>query len=89
MDYNRFSDACFIQQGACNVRGIARALVKAADAAAEDGEQPGKDLAVRLIVAQLAWLCGTDGIGGVNGIEYGDAIRQCKERASTQEQQAA
>ena len=89
MPYNRFHDALGIQEGACNVRGIARALVKAADAAQEDGVQPGKDLAVRLIVAQLAWLCGTDGIGGVNGIEYSDAISQCKERTAPQEVQAA
>ncbi len=67
------------------MRGIARALVKAADAAAEDGEQPGKDLAVRLIVAQLAWLCGTDGIGGVNGIDYGDAMKACREKAAVQQ----
>ena len=85
MTYNRFHDAVMIQEGACNVRGIARALVKAADAAQEDGVQPGKDIAVRLIVAQLAWLCGVDGIGGVNGIEYSDAIRQCKERAGLEQ----
>ena len=82
-------DALGIQEGACNVRGIARALVKAADASAEDGVQPGKDIVVRLIVAQLAWLCGADGIGGVNGLEYSDAIRQCKERAAPQEIQVA
>ena len=72
-----------IQEVARNVRGIARALVKAADAAAEDGVQPGKDLAVRLIMAQLAYLCGVDGIGGVNGIEYSDAICQCKREGWT------
>ena len=85
MTYNRFHDALGIQEGACNVRGIARTLVKAADAAAEDGVQPGKDLAVRLIMAQLAYLCGVDGIGGVNGIEYSDAIRQCREQAGLEQ----
>ena len=68
-DYNRFSDALGIWSGgACNISGIARSLVKAADAARADGVQPCEDLAVRAIVAQLAWLCKVDAIGGVGGV---------------------
>ena len=65
---NRFTDALQIWQGACNISGIARALVKAADAARADNVQPSADIAVRAIMAQLAYLCGVDGIGGVNGV---------------------
>ena len=75
---NRFSDALGIWSGgACNVSGIARALVKAADAAREDGVQPCEDLAVRAIAAQLASLCKVDVIGGVCGvIDIETALRE-------------
>ena len=75
---NRFSDALGIWSGgACNVSGIARSLVKAADAARADGVQPCEDLAVRAIVAQLAWLCKVDAIGGVGGVvDIESALRE-------------
>jgi len=56
MTRNRFYNAHFIQQGACNIRAIARELVKAADEASADGVQPSEDAAVRLIVHQLGYL---------------------------------
>jgi hypothetical protein len=56
MARNRFYNAHGIQQGACNIRAIARELVKAADEASADGVQPSEDAAVRLIVHQLAHL---------------------------------
>jgi hypothetical protein len=55
---NRWEDALAIQEGACNVRGIARSLVEAADSAAADGVNPGDCPAVALIVHQLAHLAG-------------------------------
>lgn len=75
---NRFQDAIDIwTHGASNVREVARTLVEAADAAAQDGVQPHKDLAVRAIVAQLAFLCKTDGIGGLTGVErVGERLEQ-------------
>ena len=77
-DYNRFSHAIDIWSGgACNVQGVARALVRAADAAQDDGVQPCEDLAVRAIVAQLAWLCKVDSIGGVCGVvDIESALKQ-------------
>lgn len=68
MTYNRFEDALLIWSGACNLSGIARALVKACDAAREDGIQQSEDLAIRAIVAQLAYLCKADILGGLAGI---------------------
>lgn len=56
----RYSDAYMIQQGACNPRGVARALVKACDEAAEDTQSTDGvrgDPAVRLILHQLNFLC--------------------------------
>jgi len=55
---NRHREALEIQEGACNVRAIARALVKAADEAGnEGGPNPREDAAVRLIAHQIAFLC--------------------------------
>jgi hypothetical protein len=56
MAANRFRDAWYVQQGACNIRGIARSLVEAADAAANEGGCQETDAAVRLIIHQLAFL---------------------------------
>jgi hypothetical protein len=69
--YNRFADAHNIWHGgACNIAGIARALVKAADAARVENVQPSEDLAVRAIVAQLASLCRVDNLGSVHGVPF-------------------
>jgi hypothetical protein len=59
----RFSDALFIQEGACNPSAIARALVRACDDAREDYRRaPGTDWrldpAIQLILHQLCFLCG-------------------------------
>lgn len=51
-------DAVEIQQGACNPRALARALVKAVDAACDTGgsAKAGESPAVRLIVHQLLFI---------------------------------
>jgi hypothetical protein len=57
---NRFSNALFIQEGACNPSGVVRTLVQAIDEArAEnpDTDSVSRDPAVMLIVHQLAWIC--------------------------------
>lgn len=82
MAYNRFEDALMIWQGACNVSGIARTLVKAVDAARVDNVQPSADMAVRAIVAQLAYLCGVDGIGGINGVQYVESALKAADDAN-------
>lgn len=77
MEYNRFREALSIQEGACNVRGIARALVQAADAAEGPASQ---DAAVRLIVHQLYHLC--NGWQIDNSLdEYGKLTKLCCEGA--------
>ena len=57
---SRFYAAEGIQGGACNISGIAHTLSSAAIAAREDGVQPDKDPAVRLIIHQLAFLARSD-----------------------------
>ena len=59
----RNSDALAIQQGACNPSGICHAIIKACQ---EIRDEPNSgtdrirnDPAVRLMVHQLAYLCGT------------------------------
>jgi hypothetical protein len=64
---NRYENALLIQKGgACNVSGIARTLVQAADDAMEAGFPSESDAAVRLIVHQLAHLC------RMHEIDHGD-----------------
>ena len=59
MSRNRFSDALFIQEGACNPSGITHALLSAIqELHAENADTPTicNDPAVRLIAHQLAWI---------------------------------
>jgi hypothetical protein len=56
----RHEDALGIQEGACNLRAIARSLVGAADEAAREGVGAEQDAAVRMIVHRLARLCRVD-----------------------------
>ena len=78
---NRHTNAALIQQGACNIRGIARSLVEAADAAGEEGIQPAEDPAVRLIIHQLAFLANVDEINSTLDT-YGALMKQCEEKAT-------
>lgn len=58
-EINRFDDALYIVQGACNPSGIALALHKACVEAMREGlgtKQVCEDAAVRLIAHQLAYL---------------------------------
>lgn len=80
---NRFQDALDIQAGACNISGIARALVAAADECRNSTPfvQPSEDPAVRLIVHQLAFLTGFSEIEGLYGQDpcYGRLRQECKD----------
>lgn len=84
----RHRDAIAIQAGACNIRGIARSLVAAADAAAEANQKDWQsnptqeeDPAVRLIVHQLAFLCKVDEIN--HELEtYDELIEECRSHES-------
>lgn len=78
--FNRFKQAVLIQKGACNIRAIARVLVKAADAAAEGGEgTQEKDAAVRLIIHQLAFLACASELDTENIVWY-RLIKECEEK---------
>ena len=76
---NRYTNALLIQEGACNIRGIARSLVEAADAAGEEGIQPSEDPAVRLIIHQLAFLANTHQIDSALGV-YENLWNECEQR---------
>ena len=74
---SRWLDALYIQ-GACNPRGIARALVKATDEVATEGDTNAvrADPAVRLMVHQLAYLAGMENYSW----GWDEAVRVCRER---------
>ncbi|GFO59060.1 hypothetical protein GMST_13850 [Geomonas silvestris] len=56
----RHKDALGIQEGAINVRAMARSLVGAAEEAASEGAGAEQDAAVRMIVHRLARVCRVD-----------------------------
>lgn len=82
----RHRDAIAIQQGACNPSGIALSI---AEACKEARSEPGhggtaaltSDPAIRLMVHQLAFICGvTSGANDmVNAPDYADCTRLCNE----------
>ena len=82
---NRFEEALFVQAGASNGRGVARALVKAYDeAATETGStfDSNHDPAVQMILHQLCHL------GGIftedsSRFVYNAAYRECVDRCQS------
>lgn len=81
---NRFANALYINAGACNPSGITRALEEAYDEIRADPHYKGTvaltgDPAVRLIIHQLAYICGmNDGSASDN---YNEAVKACVEKA--------
>lgn len=79
---NRFADALAIQQGASNPSGVARALVRAINACHGENVRTSEDPAVRLIVHQLAHLCGTWEINNAADA-YGQLIAECETKSAS------
>jgi len=81
----RHSDAIAIQDGACNPSGIAHSIIAAiAELRADPGTASTAaicgDSAVRLMVHQLAFICGvTNGIEDMaKGKPYSDCVAECR-----------
>lgn len=82
----RHEDALGIQEGACNLRAIAKSLVGAADEAVGEGVGAEQDAAVRMIVHRLARLCRVDLISyGYDAESLADTfvtlMKECTTRA--------
>lgn len=81
----RHNDALFIWAGACNPSGIARSIADACAAVIRENGDQRTDPAVRLMVAQLAYLVGVwDGIGEMKF----DTERMRSDCEATQQQEA-
>jgi hypothetical protein len=77
----RHKDALAIQQqGACNPSGIAVSIVDACRAVHQERGSPASDPAVRLMVHQLAFVCGvTSGFEPMaRGENYESCIKACE-----------
>ena len=75
----RFADALLIvDPGASNPSGIAYAIVEACREARAEGVGTKDDVAVRLMVTQLAWVCRADS----DTEEYGELMAECRRRAA-------
>jgi len=79
MRNNRYRDAVMIQQGACNPSGIAHAVIEACREAWDQELDACKDAAVRLMIHQLAWVCGVREID--NAAVYCALMNECKQKA--------
>lgn len=77
---NRFQDALAIQQGASNLSGVARSLVRAINQCRADNVDIRRDPAIRLIVHQMAFLCNVQEIDGTLDV-YGELTRACEAKA--------
>ena len=82
----RHLDALGIQEGACNLRAIAKSLVGAADEAAGEGVGVEQDAAVRIIVHRLARVCRMDLISYGYDVEtladtFGSLVQECKSKS--------
>ena len=77
MPRNRFQNALDIQGGACNPSGIALSIVDGCREARAAGKDACKDAAVRLMVHQLAFICGIAEIE--EGFEcYHNLTKECE-----------
>ena len=76
---SRHSDALAIAEGACNPGGMAHALLNACCECIDERITQRDDAAVRLIVSQLAYICGIwDGVGAWSREpDFFEASRQC------------
>jgi len=82
----RHKDALAIQEGACNPSGIAHAIVNACRETREQNGSPSSDPAVRLMVHQLAFICGV--ITGAEPLVTGsDTWEQCMEQCRKESEQ--
>lgn len=78
----RFADALrMVDPKAQNVAGLASSLISAdAEVVAERGI-PSRDPAVRLLAAQLIWVCGVDGTDH----DFSSLIAECHRRVQAQQ----
>jgi hypothetical protein len=88
---NRHNDAIGIQGGACNLSGVARALVRAINQCRNENkgtQEVRDDAAIRLIVHQMAFLCNVAEIDNTSDV-YGTLTKECEEKdAAWQDVQA-
>ena len=77
----RFANALLIvDPGACNPSGIAYAIIEACQEARAEGIGTKDDVAVRLMVTQLAWVCRADS----DTDDYGELLAACRRQASAE-----
>ncbi len=80
----RFREALAIQEGACNPSGIAYAIIEACKEARHEDRNPTEDVAVRLMVHQLAYICNI-AVFDTNSEAYDAAIKECLERQAAED----
>lgn len=77
----RHKDALGIQEGACNPSGVAHAILDCCREIRADSTSTGRitdDPALRLMVHQLAFICGVT--SGAEPMARGDTWEQCMEQ---------
>ena len=72
----RHRDALAISQGACNPSGIAYSTVAACREVWDEGKDPCKDQAIRLMVYQMAFICRASELDDLDA--YRTAVKECE-----------
>jgi len=75
--YKAACDALQINEGACNGRGVSKALAKAYDAWEGDTDESNRSAPVRLILYQLCHLAKIP--VDLSMSEYGEDVNKCKQ----------
>lgn len=81
----RHSDALAISAGAVNPSGMAHALVSACRECIQENVNQRDDAAVRLIVSQIAYMCGVwDGVADfARQPDFHQCTRECEKKEAT------
>lgn len=77
----RHETALYMQAGACNPSGIARALVETIDQARADGHDPREDAACKLVLHQLAAVMRMNYMTLLSDEQYRAAMTECVRHA--------
>lgn len=67
-----------VEPGAINPSGICMTIIDACQEVREEGGSTQKDPAIRLMVHQLAHVCGISELDDLSKDEYGVALKTCR-----------
>ena len=80
-DWNRFDDASYIVDGACNPSGIANSIIECCEDVRNEGAALSHDAALKLMVFQLAHVVGVNVHMDLE--EFSRLLQECRLRRNS------